>query len=555
MAFSHLLGRPPPEIEEEADHERRLERQWMRAQGVMDNRADPLATDLAFSMSALNHARCDYERALSGVAAALRAVQARAAELDPRAAAPAAARAGGEPRIQMVRPPAAAPEATLIEAPRAPSSKRRRSSAQSAGASSDGGSAVRGGGEAPSAVEPEELGDLALGADHLPRFVLASLACVDELHSRARSSKIEALHSSLQLAAWATQASVAQVQREHDESSGMIGGAWITRLPIEVGMHILRLLPIHTQSSVARTCHTLAKWSSHLMASRVRLTASDIRVCAARRASSAHAAGVAQQLADVEPADMAGDVRAVHDLNYVMAWLCARCPSLQVVHLPGTRELRDSALIALSTSARDVRDLDVSGCLGVTDEGIAAVAGRCHSLRRLSVAGCARVTDVSLTAVASQCGLLVHLDVSGTSVGDKSLFTVARHCPLLKSLAVACCAAPTERGVHMVARSLANLEQLDASHCPAIGELFLALNGARAARGEGGEGAPRAGAAPLTVPRRAARRLATPRAGLVCTYLTDLRLRGCPGLTDSVRPAPRAPRARPCAGPSPWRAR
>eukprot|EP00899_Mesostigma_viride_P024458 jgi/Mesvir1/5197/Mv15329-RA.1 len=151
---------------------------------------------------------------------------------------------------------------------------------------------------------------------------------------------------------------------------------------------------------------------------------------------------------------------------------CARDLAATLWHCtvidPVLRHLADKIGAQLDT-------LDVSGCGRVMDAGVRAVARACPRLRHLALACCRQVSDASVLAVAEGCRDLAYLDLRGCRVTDASISSIGRKCGQLQHLAVTedgsrMANRVTDAGVTVLAQHARRLTSLDLSCCARVSD-------------------------------------------------------------------------------------
>lgn len=402
------------------------------AQGVIDRSTDATSSDLSISLSCLATARRDVDFALNAVEAALRGIRVeQPAHAQP--CAPARGTCDGE---------------GLSSTSLGPAPKRR---ALAPGAPADP--------DAP--AEPD-----ACDRSELPEMIESSLDALAQLRERVSGGVVDSLQVRLQVVACTAQACVARRHRDVQQREER-HGAWITRLPVEIGTHILRMLPLDSQSRAAATCHAVRRWSQQLLAARTRICTNDVR----------RSAGVNGMVCVQKGGAREAELRCV---NKLLGWLAPRCPNLRAISLTRSLDLRDEPLLAVLEHATALQHLDVSFCPALTDVSADAIGVRCPALCSLSVSGCALLSSGALASLASRCRALSTLRLSATAAGDKAVQAVSLHCAHVREIDLSHCSALTEAGLQQLVRRCVRLELLDLSHCDGLSDLFLGLNGARA---------------------------------------------------------------------------
>ncbi|GBG71853.1 hypothetical protein CBR_g10791 [Chara braunii] len=123
--------------------------------------------------------------------------------------------------------------------------------------------------------------------------------------------------------------------------------------------------------------------------------------------------------------------------------------------------ITNASLVAIADNCRDLEELDVSGCRGVTRSGLVAVARGCKRLRSLSVDHCIESADADLvaTCLAENCPLLEKISFARCSVGERGVEALSQGCSLLRRVNLSCSQDLTRVWSSSVAR-LPNLTEL-----------------------------------------------------------------------------------------------
>eukprot|EP00899_Mesostigma_viride_P003050 jgi/Mesvir1/12746/Mv20421-RA.1 len=112
--------------------------------------------------------------------------------------------------------------------------------------------------------------------------------------------------------------------------------------------------------------------------------------------------------------------------------LARGCPRLQHLSVAECGRVTDAGIIAVAESCMGLRDLYVQKT-GVTSAGILAIAAGCHELRNLDMAHC-RIDEKSLVAIARGCPKLEYVNVVATrSVTKESVAAISRYCMQLRN--------------------------------------------------------------------------------------------------------------------------
>ncbi|XP_064606246.1 F-box and leucine-rich repeat protein 13-like [Liolophura sinensis] len=125
----------------------------------------------------------------------------------------------------------------------------------------------------------------------------------------------------------------------------------------------------------------------------------------------------------------------------VVVRLLAKCrPYLVQLNLQGCRKLQKPTFLCIS-ECRNLQDLNLSECSGLTDSAF-----------KMVVAG---------------CKILLYLNISHTSITDASLQFISEYCGNLQFLSLAFCGNFTDKGLHYLAcgKNCGRLQYLDLSGC------------------------------------------------------------------------------------------
>ncbi|KAJ9700182.1 hypothetical protein PVL29_005822 [Vitis rotundifolia] len=115
-----------------------------------------------------------------------------------------------------------------------------------------------------------------------------------------------------------------------------------------------------------------------------------------------------------------------------------KCRSLRSLDLQGCY-VGDQGLAAVGECCKELQDLNLRFCEGLTDRGLVELAIGCgKSLKVLGIAACAKITDISLEAVGSHCRSLETLSLDSEFIHNEGVLAVAEGCRLLKVLKLLC---------------------------------------------------------------------------------------------------------------------
>eukprot|EP01137_Pigoraptor_chileana_P003147 Opistho-2@42936 len=84
--------------------------------------------------------------------------------------------------------------------------------------------------------------------------------------------------------------------------------------------------------------------------------------------------------------------------------LARNCPRLRELDVTGSVGVSVAAACALADHCPELRLLDLSECFGVTDDVVLAIVQRCNRLEALHVNNCTRISPRSLFGLSEKCG-------------------------------------------------------------------------------------------------------------------------------------------------------
>lgn len=138
--------------------------------------------------------------------------------------------------------------------------------------------------------------------------------------------------------------------------------------------------------------------------------------------------------------------------------LLVRFPHLSSISLAGFTELSDSALTLLSDSGKNIQNLSLYCCFGITDNGILKVSSGCTNLISVTLYRC-NISDVGLEYLAKSCQALENMNLSYCMlISDSGIKALSKGCPKLHVLMISYCRGITGTGFRGCPPTLAYLE-------------------------------------------------------------------------------------------------
>jgi F-box/leucine-rich repeat protein 2/20 len=144
---------------------------------------------------------------------------------------------------------------------------------------------------------------------------------------------------------------------------------------------------------------------------------------------------------------------------------------LQELNL-GRCSITDETLFRVAV-LRNLEQLRLQWCSGITDAGIRAVVEHCPLLKVLDLKNC-QITDEALQSVAARCRNLLSLNISWcTGVSDQGVVLVAELCTALEEVNMVWCSNITDASVQALANAPA-LKVCELAGCSNVTEDAIA---------------------------------------------------------------------------------
>ncbi|ERN03177.1 hypothetical protein AMTRI_Chr02g220560 [Amborella trichopoda] len=116
-------------------------------------------------------------------------------------------------------------------------------------------------------------------------------------------------------------------------------------------------------------------------------------------------------------------------------------------------EIYASILCSIGLSLKNLVELSLSKCPGVTDQGIIELLNGCNSLRSLDLTCCHQITDVAILAIGTSCRDLICLKLESCDlISDMGLQELGSGCPSLSELDLTDCFNINDSGLKYVSQ-------------------------------------------------------------------------------------------------------
>ncbi|KAG7200867.1 hypothetical protein KM043_003230 [Ampulex compressa] len=198
------------------------------------------------------------------------------------------------------------------------------------------------------------------------------------------------------------------------------------------------------------------------------LTLTSLILRHSRRVTDANVSAVLDNCVHLKELDLTGCIGVTR--------ACGRIATLQLQSLDFSdcHGVEDSGLMMTLSRMPHLACLYLRRCARITDASLVAVASYCGALRQLSVSDCIRITDFGVRELAARLGPSLRYFSVGKcdKVSDAGLFVVARHCYKLRYLNARGCEALSDSATLALARGCPRLRALDIGKCD-IGDATL----------------------------------------------------------------------------------
>ncbi|PKI51484.1 hypothetical protein CRG98_028044 [Punica granatum] len=153
---------------------------------------------------------------------------------------------------------------------------------------------------------------------------------------------------------------------------------------------------------------------------------------------------------------------------------CTNCKNLSEIGLSKCVGLTNIGIMQLVCGCSNLRFLDLTCCHSITDVAVYAVLESCRKLTCLKLESCIMITEKGLYYLGSFCTLLQEIDLTDCSgINDTGLEYLSR-CSKLRSLKLGLCTNISDKGLCHIADNCKDIHELDLYKCDGIGDEGLA---------------------------------------------------------------------------------
>ncbi|KAK4782548.1 hypothetical protein SAY86_016650 [Trapa natans] len=144
--------------------------------------------------------------------------------------------------------------------------------------------------------------------------------------------------------------------------------------------------------------------------------------------------------------------------------------NLSEIGLSKCTGVTDIGIIQLVSGSSNLRLLDLTCCHSITDAAVFSVSNSCRNLTCLKLESCSIITEKGLYYLGSFCLLLEELDLTDCSCINNTGLKYLSRCSKLRSLKLGLCMCISDQGLCHIASNCKNIYELDLYKCCSIGD-------------------------------------------------------------------------------------
>ncbi|RMC11610.1 hypothetical protein DUI87_11731 [Hirundo rustica rustica] len=149
---------------------------------------------------------------------------------------------------------------------------------------------------------------------------------------------------------------------------------------------------------------------------------------------------------------------------------------LHHIQLKGCAQLSRHALVAISLSCPNLRQLSLAHCEWVDSLSLRSLADHCKALEAVDLTACRQLKDEAICYLVQKCGRLKSLSLAvNANVGDVAVEETAKCCPELEHLDLTGCLRVKNDSIRVLAEYCPKLRSLKVKHCHNVAESSLSI--------------------------------------------------------------------------------
>ncbi|CAD6252656.1 unnamed protein product [Miscanthus lutarioriparius] len=149
------------------------------------------------------------------------------------------------------------------------------------------------------------------------------------------------------------------------------------------------------------------------------------------------------------------------------------CKNLVEIGLSKCNGVTDDGIVSLVAHCCDLRTIDVTCCHLLTNGALAAIAENCRKIECLRLESCPFISEKGLEPIATLCSHLKEVDLTDCRINDAALQHLAS-CSELLILKLGLCSSISDEGLVYISSNCGKLVELDLYRCSAITDDGLA---------------------------------------------------------------------------------
>ncbi|MQM10066.1 hypothetical protein Taro_042955 [Colocasia esculenta] len=163
-----------------------------------------------------------------------------------------------------------------------------------------------------------------------------------------------------------------------------------------------------------------------------------------------------------------------HVSSTVLGTIGLHCKDLVEIGLGKCNGVTDEGILALLSGCIRLRTIDLTCCHLITDIALYAIAKTCSTtLTCLRLESCTSITEKGLNRIGTFCVHLVEIDLTDCGIDDEALRCLSKCCNLVE-LKLGLCSGITDKGLAHIGSNCEKLQELDLYRCAEITDNGLA---------------------------------------------------------------------------------
>ncbi|KFP72037.1 F-box/LRR-repeat protein 15, partial [Acanthisitta chloris] len=169
-------------------------------------------------------------------------------------------------------------------------------------------------------------------------------------------------------------------------------------------------------------------------------------------------------------------VNLLKDNEVLQQLALQNCSEWLGIQLKGCAQLSRHALVAISLSCPNLRQLSLAHCEWVDSLSLRSLADHCKALEAVDLTACRQLKDEAICYLVQKCSRLKSLSLAvNANVGDVAVEETAKCCPDLEHLDLTGCLRVKNDSIRVLAEYCPKLRSLKVKHCHNVAESSLSI--------------------------------------------------------------------------------